>query len=505
MRLSVLAFCLSFAVYVLPVSATTEARVALVMGNGAYEIVPALPNPTRDARAMADTLRGLGFTVIEGYDLDVFTMQQKIREFSKAARTADMTMFFYAGHGMGVEGKNYIIPTDARFEDAAALEFETIELETVLRQMQASNGVSLVFLDACRDNPEMTNAVSRSLSQGTRSVSVGQGLLAVEAPDNGKGTAIAFATSPGDVAYDGTGQHSPFTQALLTHLGKPNTSISEVMAHVTGDVRKATNDRQKPWLRASLTGPVYLNREAKPTVAIPAIPQPATSPGSTPKQQSNALANLQAQQALYDIAIKSDRADDYKAYLTVFPNGLFAVNAQKAIARLEKAQPQAHSTQVAVTSTRSSTEIVEPSGPLVLVASDAMRAMPADATTEDSLSMDRAKRREVQARLNLAGQNVGRPDGAFGPKTRNGIVQWQILQGLTPTQYLNAAQLQLLQSQTETQWQAWSAANPVAVAKAPTKNKTTTTAKKKSQSNGLTAGQVVSVIGAGVLLKKILD
>lgn len=479
-----------------------EQRVALVVGNGAYEIVPDLPNPTRDASAIATKLQELGFTVIEGYDLDVYSLQQKVREFSKAARTADMTLFYYAGHGMGVEGKNYIVPIDARFEDAAALEFETVELDTIMRQMHASNGVSLVFLDACRDNPDMSNAVARSLSQGTRSVSVGKGLVAVEVSDNGKGTAIAFATSPGDVAYDGIGQHSPFTQALLTHLDKPNTSISEIMAHVTGDVRNATNDRQKPWLRASLTGPVYLKRHDTPVVDVAvALSDSNNSLESGNDDQPSAIANLQAQQALYDIAVKSDKIDDYNSYLSVFPNGLFVLNAQKAIDRLK--QNEVYEPVIAQTSR--STDIVEPSGPLVLKVTDALRAMPSNPSTENELGMDRTKRREIQARLNLVGQNVGAADGAFGPKTRQGIAQWQVQQGLQPTQYLNSPQLQLLQSQTEAGWLAWSASNPAPVASRASSSSGGGGSSQNSNNNGKNLGNAAKLIGTAIILKKLLD
>jgi uncharacterized caspase-like protein len=440
--------CLTVMIW--PLAAMADKRVALVIGNSKYDVVAELENPERDARAMAAKLASLGFEVIEGYDLDVFAMQQKIREFARATRVADTSLFYYAGHGLGVGDKNYIVPVDARFKDPAALEFETVELDTVMRQMHASNGVSLVFLDACRDDPAMVNAVSRSLSSGTRSVSVGQGLVAVVAPDSGKGTAIAFATSPGDVAYDGDGLHSPFTEALLKHIGQPNMSISEVMAYVTGDVREATNDRQKPWLNASLTKPVVLNRVATPqapaTVAV--VPAP-TAP-------TVGHSDLEAQKALFSVAERSGRVGDYEIYLKVFPQGLFAISAEQAIGRL-RADEAEEERNIAILKAR----VMEPSGPPVLTVTPELKAMPANATTEQLLGMDWAKRREVQARLNLDGVNVGGADGSIGPNTRSGLKEWQIGRGLSPTGHLNGPQLQLLMARTDTAYLAWAASNPV--------------------------------------------
>lgn len=482
----------------LPGLAAAERRVALVIGNSDYQAVAPLANPKRDAAAVAAKLRALDFEVIEGYDLDIYSLQQSVRSFSREARTADITLFFYAGHGLGIGGKNYLVPVDARFEDPAALEFETVKLDTVMRQMQASNGASLVFLDACRDDPAMTNAVSRSLSTGTRSVSVGQGLVAVEVPDNGKGTAIAFATSPGDVAFDGDGLHSPFTAALLEHIDRPNTALSEIMAYVNGDVRNATNQRQKPWYNQSLTAPVVLNRVTAPLAApVTSLESVAVPPDAT----SAAVPDLAAQKALFDVAVQSDREEDYRVYLQVFPGGLFALNARAAIDRLsERSDPEPESPPA-----RAATLAVEePSGPLRLVVTEALRAMPATPETEKALDMDSAKRREVQARLLLSQANVGAPDGDFGPNTRRGISAWQTGKGLVATSYLNAAQLQLLMADTEAAWQTWSAANPVpaarpssagAVARQP--------ARQPKPQVRISPNDVLLGAGAAILLKRL--
>ena len=244
--------------------AALEKRVALIIGNGAYSNAPALANPVEDARAMADKMRAMGFEIVEGYDLDKNGLERTVREFSKTSKDADLSLFFYAGHGIAVANRNYLIPIDARFEDSSALDFEAVPVGLVTKQMQYSRGVSLVFLDACRDNP-LAQTLSRSMGSVTRSSGIGSGLAAMKISNPGKGLAIAFATSPGAVAYDGSGRHSPFTGALLKHIGEPNTDITEIMSRVTGEVVKTTNEKQRPWLNTSLTGSVILNRVEEAT------------------------------------------------------------------------------------------------------------------------------------------------------------------------------------------------------------------------------------------------
>ena len=239
--------------------AALEKRVALIIGNGAYTNAPALANPVTDARAMAKKMRAMGFEIVEGYDLDKSGLERTVRDFANTSKDADLSLFFYAGHGIAVENKNYLIPIDARFEDSSALDFEAVPVNLVTRQMQYSDGVSLVFLDACRDNP-LARTLSRSMGSSTRSSGIGSGLAAMKITNPGKGLAIAFATSPGAVAYDGKGDHSPFTNALLKHIDEPNTDITEIMSRVTGEVVRSTNHKQRPWLNTSLTGSVILNQ-----------------------------------------------------------------------------------------------------------------------------------------------------------------------------------------------------------------------------------------------------
>ncbi|HKU06149.1 MAG TPA: tetratricopeptide repeat protein, partial [Bradyrhizobium sp.] len=175
-------------------------RVALVIGNAAYSNVPSLANPVNDAREMSSALRELGFKVIEGYNLTSTTMRSKIAEFGAALPGAGVSLFYYAGHGMQVSGRNYLVPVDAKVERPSALGTEAIEVNTVIADMEAEKRINLVFLDACRDNPLSRN-LARSMGGGSRSSAVGQGLAQVNA---GIGTLITFATSPDTIALDGS-------------------------------------------------------------------------------------------------------------------------------------------------------------------------------------------------------------------------------------------------------------------------------------------------------------
>jgi tetratricopeptide (TPR) repeat protein len=237
-----------------PLAASQQRRVALVIGNGDYRHAAKLANPTNDAADIAQALRRLGFEVVEGRDLDKRAMEDKVREFGRKLDRADLALFFYAGHGIQVGGKNYLIPVDGKLERAGDLNFETFDISFILGQMEADQRVNLVFLDACRDNP-LTRSFARSL--GTRSTSVGQGLATIQ---SAIGTLIAFATQPDAVAHDGEGRNSPFTAALLKHLSTPGLEIGAVMRRVRADVIAETRQKQVPWDHSSLVGEVILAR-----------------------------------------------------------------------------------------------------------------------------------------------------------------------------------------------------------------------------------------------------
>ena len=227
-------------------------RVALVMGNSAYEYAPLLPNPKNDAARLKDALERLGFQVIVGLDQGKTAMESTVRAYVRAIRDADVALFFYAGHAMQMGGKNFLIPIDARLEDATAVDFETIELGTILTYMNAPGRLSIALLDACRDNPLARRFRSLGIS---RSAFVGRGLAAPEA--GGGNILIGYATAPGEVALDGDGDNSPFTTALLKHIETPGLEIEIMMKRVKADVYASTRGSQSPWHNSALRREFY--------------------------------------------------------------------------------------------------------------------------------------------------------------------------------------------------------------------------------------------------------
>jgi hypothetical protein len=237
--------------------AILQRRVALVIGNSAYRFTPKLANPRNDATNIAAALRKLGFQVIEGFDLDKVAFERKIRDFATSLHGADVGVFFYAGHGLQVSGHNHLVPIDAQLTTVSALDFETVRLDLVHRTMEREAKTNILFFDACRDNP-----LSRNLARamGTRSAEVGLGLTAVE---TGVGTLISFSTQPGKVALDGKGHNSPFSGALVRHLGASSDDLSAILIAVRNDVMKETDGKQVPWEHSALTGRFYFSRAAQ--------------------------------------------------------------------------------------------------------------------------------------------------------------------------------------------------------------------------------------------------
>ena len=241
-----------------PSLALAEKRVALVIGNSAYQHTPRLANPKNDATDMAAVLKRLGFQVLDGFDLDKAGLERKVRDFAAALQGAQVGVFFFAGHGLQVAGHNYLVPIDAQLSTAAALDFEMVRLDLVHRTMEREAQTNILFLDACRDNPLARN-LARAM--GTRSTEIGRGLAAVE---SGVGTLISFSTQPGNVALDGTGRNSPFAGPLVKHVVASKDDLSAILIAVRKDVMKETQRKQVPWEHSALTGRFYFNSSAQP-------------------------------------------------------------------------------------------------------------------------------------------------------------------------------------------------------------------------------------------------
>src|ERR1017187_10531638 len=241
-------------------AAKADKRVAFVVGNGAYKNVTQLPNPPIDAKAMAGVLRNAGFDVVEGINLTRDQMTERLLVFGKKTQGADIAVFFYAGHGIAVDGTNYLLPVDADIKSEMDVKLgNAINVDLTLDQTMNDAKVKLVFLDACRDNPFAAKIKAGATS---RSVSVQTGLAEMK---SGEGTLIAFATGPGQTALDGQeGTNSPFTRALMANITQPGVEIQQAMTKVRAQVNEETNKGQLPWGHTNLIGSVYLNPAAAP-------------------------------------------------------------------------------------------------------------------------------------------------------------------------------------------------------------------------------------------------
>ena len=236
-------------------------RIALVIGNSDYVSVSHLTNPKNDATAVAQRLIDFGFSVTLLLDVGKADFEEQIWKFADSLNGAEAAVFFYAGHGLQIDGRNYLVPIDADISNEADLPFQLVAVDIALQRLASQRITSIVVLDACRNNP-FSKKLSKQL--GKRANAVGKGLASIYAS---KDTLISFSTQPGNVALDGDGPNSPFTEALVQHIEKPNADVMDVMRDVRRDVIKSTNERQVPWDTSSLVNEFYFHRLAPTVVA----------------------------------------------------------------------------------------------------------------------------------------------------------------------------------------------------------------------------------------------
>ena len=330
-----LTFLLASLLLALPAAA--EKRVALVVGNSAYKEVGALANPVNDANEISAALKSAGFEVILGVNVDKREFDTKVRNFADLLENADAAIFFYAGHGLQVAGRNYLIPVDAHLQGERDLDFDAVNLDFIMKQMELGRAdkTNIVFLDACRDNPFAQN-LARSM--GTRSASIGKGLAQV---DTGVGTFIAYSTQPGNVALDGKGKNSPFTAALAKHVKEPGRDLTSVMIEVRKDVLAATGGKQVPWDHSALTGEFYFQPTAVPQQrSATAAPSEAAAPAArSPEETGNIVALAQARERLRQLE-EANREDQQKIFDKQYETGEDATSGAKLSMEIGKIQMQ---------------------------------------------------------------------------------------------------------------------------------------------------------------------
>jgi hypothetical protein len=428
------------AVVLAAADARAERRVALVIGNATYEHASALRNPINDARDMAATLKNLGFEVMVGTDLDQRAFASMIDQFGRMLEGADVALFFYAGHGLQVNDKNYLVSTRAKLENEFLIPAETVELDAIVRLMESRSRINLVFLDACRNNP-LADRLRQNLVASNRSVSLGRGLARIE--PTGRDTLIAFAAAPGQEAADGRDRNSPFTAALLDHMPKPGVEVSVMLKEVTAQVRRETHNAQRPQQLSDMSRTFYFAK-AEPVVAAAPPPKPV----QTQSDHSIELAYWNSARSVND-------CESVRAYLERYPSGIFAdlarlsekrlCDTSRKIAVIETVPPpapqppsqvvaatppaQAPAPAVSPPSQSEAARISSPS-PASVPSETKVAALPDPAipdpgpAQEPDSGVGADLARELQQELARVGCSAGRPDGLWGSRSRDAVRQF---------------------------------------------------------------------------------
>ncbi len=314
-------FFLAAALLLMCQPAWAEKRVALVIGNSAYKNVAQLQNPVNDGAVIAATLKKAGFDVVDSrHDLPAADTRRALRDFADQARDADIAVVYYAGHGMEVDGTNYLIPVDAKLERDTDVYDEAFSLDRVLLAIEPAKRLRLVILDACRDNP-FTKSMKRTLA----SRAIGQGLAKIE--PTSPNMLIAYSAKAGSTAADGDTSNSPFTTALSKHLTTPGLDVRRAFGFVRDDVLKTTSNRQEPYVYGSLGGDDVALVPAK-TVA-PSAP--------APNPQAEARRD-------YELALQVGNKEALNAFLAQYSDGFYA-----NLARIQLAKLAAEETRIAAT------------------------------------------------------------------------------------------------------------------------------------------------------------
>jgi Caspase domain len=310
-------------------AAHAESRLALVIGESAYRAVPSLPNPANDARAMSKLLADSGFEVTTASDLSQKEFNQKVGDFTAeiAARGPDtIALVFYAGHGLQIDGENYLVPVDVDPKREADIPLQAVRLNDVLNTLNSvPTRMRILLLDACRNNP------FPALNQ-----TAGRGLALVDTKTGAPGTFLSYSTSPGAEAEDGTGADSPYTTALLTAARTPGLPIEQAFKQVRVAVNKATGGRQTPWESSSLTEDFKFVAATDPRKANAApIPPASNAPKRSLDQWKRDLHGKQPDVA-HEMIVSDGTLEAYQAYDALFAQSQFAPEIEQWIVRYRK-------------------------------------------------------------------------------------------------------------------------------------------------------------------------
>jgi uncharacterized caspase-like protein len=297
--------------------ALAQKRVALVIGNSSYDKAARLGNAANDAGLVAETFKSAGFDSVElRRDLKIAETRRALRDFVDKTRDADIAVVYYAGHGIEVDGSNYLIPVDAVLDRDIDIYDEALSLERVLVAVEPAKKLRLVILDACRDNP-----FTRSMKRTIATRAIGRGLAKVE--PTSPNTLIAFASKAGSTASDGDGKNSPFTAALVNHVTKPGLDLRKAFGYVRDDVLKATGNRQEPYLYGSLGGD-----------DLPLIPAKPVASGPQADPQTAVRRD-------YELALQAGERDAWEAFVRAYPEGFYADLAKVQLRKIAAEEARA--------------------------------------------------------------------------------------------------------------------------------------------------------------------
>ena len=325
-------FLLAAALLLVCQPAFAEKRVALVFGNSAYQNAAKLPNPVNDSAMIAATLKAAGFDVVDSrQDLGILESRRALRDFADRAADADIAVVYYAGHGIEVDGTNYLIPVDAKLERDTDVSDEALSLNRVLLAIEPAKKLRLVILDACRDNP-----LSKNMKRTVATRAIGQGLAKVE--PSSPNLLVAYSAKAGSTATDGDGKNSPFTIALSKHLTTPGLDVRRAFGFVRDDVLKSTGNRQEPFVYGSLGGD---DVPLVPAKAAPVSPAPvAAAPAAVANPQAEARRD-------YELAVQIGNRSALSAFLAQYPDGYYASLAKLQIEKIAADEARVAATEKA--------------------------------------------------------------------------------------------------------------------------------------------------------------
>jgi hypothetical protein len=387
-------------------AAWADRRVALVIGNSAYQNASQLPNPVNDAAAVAKVFRDAGFDVVQLHtNLGVSDLRRATRNFSEVAENADIAVVYFAGHGIEVDGANYLVPTDAKLDRDIDVDDESLSLERVLRVIEPARRLRLVILDACRDNP-FAKSMKRTLATRT----IGRGLARVEPTSSN--TLIAFAAKAGSTASDGVVANSPFTAALLKHLTQPGLDLRIAFGLIHDEVFDSTGHKQEPFLYGSLGG-AFVSLVPQPVkVDIPAPPVAQPTPN----------ADVRAD---YELAERVGTTDAWSYFLAAHPIGYYANLAHVQLAKLAAAkiaagdQPSLAPAANPLAPVLPSPEQPKPLGQAVALAPAVAPGEP-DIKPSPALGPSEIAA-ELQVKLKQIGCDPGSTNGQWGDRSRRAL------------------------------------------------------------------------------------